>query len=220
MNKAEIKEICLSNGADIFGVADVSLAAKDFLLSDKAKSKVKRAICLGTRVSSAVLDEIQDKPTKIYFHHYRMLNVFLDQMALRLANLIQNEGFFALPVPASQIVDWEKLNAHLSHRKIALLAGLGWIGRSNLLVNDKLGSQFRLVTVLTDMDLEEDKPLNKDCGSCRLCVEVCPVEAIKDKKEDFDHMKCFEKLKEFQKQRSVDQYVCGICVRACAGGKK
>lgn len=220
MQKLEIKKLCLDAGADLFGVADITSIKDEFLLSDLAKKRIKRGISLGVRVSDAVLDEIQEAPNKIYFHHYRTINMFLDQLALRLINFIQNKGFFALAVPASQIVDWQKQNAHLSHKKIGLLAGLGWIGRNNLLVNENLGSQFRLVTVLTDMDLEADKAVKENCGSCRLCINVCPVGAIKDKKEDFDHNKCFEKLKEFQKQKIVDQYICGICVRACKGRKK
>jgi epoxyqueuosine reductase QueG len=222
MEKSNIRELCLNWGIDLFGVADVSSDSiqAEFLLTDLSKRKAKRAISLGLRVSAAVLNEIQEKPNKLYFHHYRILNMYLDQMALRLANLIQNEGFFALPIPASQIVDWQKQNAHLSHKKIGLMAGLGWIGRNNLLVNERLGSQFRLVTVLTDMDLEPDKQSKQDCGECRLCLGVCPVGAIKDKRENFDYLRCFDKLKEFQKQRVVDQYICGICVRACAGKRE
>jgi epoxyqueuosine reductase QueG len=220
MKKSKLKKICLGWGADLFGVADINSIKQEFLISDSAKKKIKRAICLGVRVSRAVLDEIQDSPTKIYYHHYRTLNSFLDHLALRLSSFIQNEGFFALPIPASQIVDWQKQSAHLSHKKVGYLAGLGWIGRNNLLVNEKFGSQLRLVTVLTDMDLETDKPSKKDCGNCQLCIEVCPVKAIKENKEDFDQLKCFEQLKEFQKQRIVDQYICGICVRACCGKKE
>ena len=204
-------------GADLFGVADISSLKDEFLLSESAKKKAKRAISLGSRVSCAILDEIGDKPTKIYSYHYRTLNTFLDQMALRLSNFIQSEGFFALPIPASQIIDWEKQNAHLSHKKIGLLAGLGWIGRNNLLVNENLGSQFRLVTILTDMDLEADKPLDKDCGTCKLCIEACPAKAIQQGKEDFDYVKCLDKIKAFQSKHIVDQYICGICVKACKG---
>jgi len=120
-------------------------------------------------------------------------------------------------MPASQILDWQNQKAHLSHKKIGYLAGLGWIGRNNLLVNRKLGSQFRLASILTDMPLKKDKPLKLDCGSCRLCLAVCPAQAIKESARDFDHHKCFEKLQEFQKQKLVDQYICGICVKVCKG---
>jgi len=33
--------------------------------------------------------------------------------------------------------------------------------------------------------------------------------------EEFDHLKCFEKLKEFRKKYNIGQYICGICVKAC-----
>ncbi|MEO0087241.1 MAG: 4Fe-4S double cluster binding domain-containing protein, partial [candidate division WOR-3 bacterium] len=58
---------------------------------------------------------------------------------------------------------------------------------------------------------------NLDCGDCYACINICPAGAIKEKKEDFDHLKCFEKLKEFQKKGYVGQYICGLCVKVCKG---
>jgi len=221
MNKKQtynsLKKYCMGLGADLFGVADITDARKDFTLSPKVVAKLDRAVVLGVRLSQAILSEIEQAPTRLYFHHYRTANAFLDQTALKVCNHIQGKGFSALPIPASQIVDWEKQTAHLSHKKIGLLAGLGWIGRNNLLVNSKFGSQFRLVTVLTDMPLAPDKPTKENCGSCRLCVVVCPAKAIKEDSVDFDHQQCFLKLKEFQKQHLVDQYICGVCVNVCRG---
>ena len=214
-NYGKLKKFCLNWGADLFGTADVSSLKDGFAVSAKAAKDLHTAISLGVRVSSGVLSEIENQPTKLYFHHYRVVNMFLDQLALRLSNFIQNSGSQALPIPASIIVDWQKQTAHLSHKHIGYLAGMGWIGRNNLLVNRKLGSQFRLVTVLTDMPLKYDKPTKEDCGKCRVCVVICPVKAIKEKKEDFDHLGCFELLKEFQRQKVVEQYICGICVKAC-----
>lgn len=216
-NYLNLKKISQDLGIDIFGVADISQIKKDFLISDEILEKFDIAISLGIRLSKSILEEIGNQPTRLYFHHYRTINLFLDQVALRLANFIQNKGFEAIPIPASQIVDWEKQRAHLSHKRIGYLAGIGWIGRNNLLVNKKFGSQFRLTTVLTDIPLKIDKPTKEDCGNCSLCIEVCPVGAIKEKFEDFDFLKCFEKLKEFQRQKIVDQYICGICVKACKG---
>ena len=212
-----LKKAAEGLGAQIFGVADISIIKNEFALSPKLKEKLSRAICLGVSLSSGILEEIENQPTKLYFHHYRALNNALDQLALRLSNFIQEKSSLSLPIPASIILDWENQRAHLSHKAIGRLAGLGWIGRNNLLVNERLGSRFRIVTILTDMPLKADKPVKKDCGSCRLCVAVCPAQAIKEKPEDFDHIRCFEKLKDFQKQRLVDQYICGVCVRVCNG---
>jgi epoxyqueuosine reductase QueG len=216
-NKADLKKFCLSLEVDLFGVADIKNIKNEFLIAPKVLAKLDNAVCLGLRISQAALAEIEKVPTRMYFHHYRMVNTFLDQVALRVGNYIQKKGYLSLPIPASQIIDWEKLSAHASHRKLGVLAGLGWIGRNNLLVNKELGSQFRLVTILTDMPLEPDESTKENCGRCQLCVKICPAQAIKDDPVDFEHKKCFAKLKEFQKQRQVDSYVCGICVNVCKG---
>jgi len=203
----------------LFGAADIRPVKKEINFSDEILKNFDYAICMGLRLSGAVLEDVGPAPTKIYYHHYRQINMALDQIALRAVNFIQEKGYGALPIPASQIVDWEKQTAHLSHKKIGELAGLGFIGRSNLLVNPRIGAQFRLVTILTDAPIEPDKPLDIDCGSCAACVAACPSGAIKMKKEEFDHIKCFEKLKEFRDKRLVDQFICGICVKACKGAK-
>ncbi|MDD5692758.1 MAG: 4Fe-4S binding protein [Candidatus Omnitrophica bacterium] len=217
-NYSSLKEFSQAQGIDLFGVADISKIKNEFKLSPKTLQNMDKAVCLGVMLSQAALSEIEEAPTKLYFHHYRTVNNFLDQAALKLCNFIQKEGYSALAIPASQIVDWEKQSGHLSHKKLGVLAGLGWIGRNNLLVNKLLGSQFRLATVLTNMPLKTDKLLKEDCGSCSLCVKICPAGAIKQSPAEFDHIKCFEKLKEFQKQRLVDQYICGVCVNVCKGG--
>jgi epoxyqueuosine reductase QueG len=205
---------------DLFGVADIDKIKKDFMLSQNLLEKFDKAISLGLRLSSSILEEIKDAPTRLYFHHYRTVNSFLEQTAIKVCNYIQKEGFLALPIPASLIVDWTNQKAHLSHKKVGYLAGLGWLGRNNLLVNNNLGSQFRLVSILTNIPLKADKPTRRDCGDCRLCIGVCPVQAIKDNPQDFNHLKCFEKLKEFQKQRLVGQHICGVCVKVCTGRRK
>ncbi len=207
----------LDQGLSLFGVADIAGIREEFSLGKKLREKFDWGISLGKRLLDAVLEDIKDRPTRLYFHHYRQLNFFLDRAAFLLSSYIQESGFQALPIPASQIIDWEKQRAHLSHKKVGYLAGLGFIGRNNLLVNPELGAKFRLVTVLTDMPLEADKPLEGDCGTCLKCLEPCPAQAIKEKREEFDHRACFEKLKEFRKMGLVGQHICGVCVKACSG---
>jgi len=211
----ELKKIARDLGAALFGVADVREVKKKFHFSGEILKDLDYAVSIGLRLSDPILEEIKDAPTKLYYHHYRQANMALDQIAFRLSNFIQSKGFRALPVPASQIIDWEKQRGHLSHKKIGFLAGLGFVGRNNLLVNPQIGAHFRLVTILTNMPSRPDSPIEVDCGSCRACIEVCPVGAIKEKKEDFDHIKCYEKLKEFRNKRIVGQFICGICVKAC-----
>jgi epoxyqueuosine reductase len=214
-NKKALSEFSRGMGSELFGVADITEARSEFRLKKALADSFNRAVVLGKRVLESVLEDIDDRPTPLYFHHYRQLNFFLDRSAFLLAAAIRDRGFKALPIPASQVIDWEKQQAHLSHKKLGRLAGLGWIGRHNLLVHPEFGSQFRLVTVLTDMPLEPGRASSGDCGSCFRCLASCPAGAIKLRPEDFDHLACFEKLKEFRRSGIVSQFICGVCVKSC-----
>jgi epoxyqueuosine reductase len=216
-NRAKLEKFSQDLGFSLFGVAVASGMKDEIYLDRKLVEKFNWGISLGKRLIDSVLEDIKDRPTHIYFHHYRQLNFFLDRAAFLLSTYIQELGYSALPIPASQIIDWEKHRGHLSHKKVGELAGLGWIGRSNLLINPKLGARFRLVTVLTDIPLVADKPLDADCGKCLACLKPCPAQAIKERLEDFDHQTCYEKLKEFKRSGVVGQHICGVCVKACRG---
>ena len=216
-NYEKLKELSADLGFSLFGVADVAEIKHEFNLPKVSVEKFSRGIALGKRLLDAVIEEIVDRPTALYFHHYRQLNFFLDRGAFLVASKIQELGFQALPIPASQITDWKKQQSHVSHKKVGYLAGLGWIGRNNLLVNPDLGSRARLVTILTDMPLATDNPLDLDCGSCRACIGVCPAKAIHENVADFDHWLCFDKLKEFRNSGVVGQHICGVCIKACPG---
>lgn len=216
-NAGKIKEFAEASGFDLFGVADITIIREGFLLAPHLKKRFPLAISLAKRLNDSVIEDVVTHPTELYLHHYRQVNFFLDRGALCLADRIQKWGFQALPIPASQIIDWKDQKAHLSHKQIAALAGLGWIGRNNLLVNQTLGARFRLVTVLTDMPLSAGRPVVFSCGDCRACQSVCPASAIKDCPEEFNHLACYEKLKEFRQQGYTSQYICGICVKACRG---
>jgi len=64
-------------------------------------------------------------------------------------------------------------------REVAQRAGLGWIGKHSNLINWKKGSWFFLAELLVDVELETDLPFTRvDCGSCTICIEACPTDAI------------------------------------------
>ena len=218
--RAALKSYADELGFSLFGVADIVSVRDTFLLADDVRRRFSRAVVLAKRLVDGVLEDIRDQPTPLYFHHYRQLNFFLDRGALLLASRIQDLGFEALPIAASQILDRENQRAHVSHKVLGRLAGLGWIGRNNLLVHPDLGSRFRLVSVLTDMPLPADEPIAGDCGECRACIAVCPAGAIGERPEDFDHRRCYEKLDEFRRKHIVSQHICGVCVKACRGPRR
>jgi epoxyqueuosine reductase len=204
-----LKALVLSAGAALFGVAPLPLDGEGF-------GGYPRAVSVGAVLSRGVLDTIDDTPTRIYAYHYRTINTFLDQTAARVVSYIEQAGFKSLHVPASQIVDWENLAGRISHKEIGRLAGLGFIGRNNLLVTPRFGVAVRLVSILTDTPLVENSPVDGDCAGCRECVAVCPAGAIGETVEDFDLEKCKEKLRWFKKHL-VGHHICGVCVKVCKG---
>lgn len=220
-NYSKLKEFALGWGVSLFGVCDISKLKGEFLdLSPGVIKELDRGISLAVRLSDKIIDSIEDRPTKLYYYHYRQVNYFLDRLALGVTQFIQNRGWSGLPIPSSQTIDWEKQKGHLSHKEVAQQAGLGWIGRNNLLVNPDFGSRIRLVTVLTDFPLLCDKPIEDECGNCRDCLGVCPVGAIRERAEDFDRVACCRKLDEFRKVCNIGHHICGICVKACPGRKR
>jgi len=217
-NVDSLRNVCFQWGASLFGVADLNrLTRETILIPPETFRGFPFAISIGYHLSDSILEGIEDAPTHLYFHHYQRVNILLDTIGLLLSSAIQGKGFQALPIAASQIIDWKNQRGHLSHKHVARAAGLGWIGRNNLLVTEPFGSRIRLVTILTDLPLEVDSPMEKDCGTCRVCMKVCPAGAIQERQEDFDHLRCYEQLRAFSKTLHLSHNICGICVKACRG---
>jgi epoxyqueuosine reductase len=187
--------------------------------------RLRYGVTVAVRLSDFIIDEITDRPTYTYFHHYRTVNALIDQITLRAMLFIQEAGGRALAVPASQTVNDrpDGYSGIFPHKTAAVRAGLGWIGKSGLFISSAYGPRVRLGTVLTDMPLPAVKadPV-QGCGSCRACVDSCPALAIAGN--------CWEK--DCERSRLVDaracsEYmnakfkhigrgsVCGICMKVC-----
>lgn len=59
-------------------------------------------------------------------------------------------------------------------------AGLGTIGRHSLLITPEFGSMVWLGAVLCEQEFEADALIENICNNCNLCVEACPVDALKE----------------------------------------
>ena len=214
--KQKIKEW----GADIVGFADL----KEVLSNGLKHLPV--GISIGVRLSNEIIKGIIEGPTILYAYHYTISNDFLNEIALRTTNYLQSFGFDAIPVPASQ--NTRKTKLIFPHKTTATCAGLGWIGKSNLLIHPKYGPRVRYVTVLTNAEINNfgKTIVDSNCKGCKKCVKACPVGAIIGvnwkrgmKREDlFIYEKCWEQID--KNEKTVGKPVCGICISTCPIGLK
>jgi epoxyqueuosine reductase QueG len=158
------------------------------------------------------------------------VNALLDDIAVRVSQRLQEAGGKALPIPASQVLNKDRWTSFISHKAVALAAGLGWQGKSLLLVSRKYGPRVRLVSVLTDLSLEPDPPLSNRCGTCSSCADACPVEAIKNvstkrhyasRDEALYFDRCATHVSTVNtKLPFIDNPICGVCISACPWGRQ
>ena len=154
---------------------------------------------------------------------FRELNEFLIQV-------LKSYGYQGAITPEASTFDQKKLISNWSHRHFAKIAGLGTFGINNMLIT-KQGCCGRYNTVVTNLDVEPDSPLDEELclfkknGHCGACISRCPSGALT--KEGYDREKCYQVLKknakiytEFgssyydesgQKPNSTGSDVCGKC---------
>ena len=193
-------------------------------------SELGFAVSVGVYLSDAIIDQISDKPTYTYFHHYRTVNALIDQITLRGMLLIQEQGFKALAVPASQTVNdaGDCYSAIFPHKTAAVGAGLGWIGKNGLFISESHGPRVRLGTILTNMELEvKVQSTISGCGECRRCVESCPAMALTGNcwhegcaREHVVDAKACSGYMNTKFKHIGRGSVCGICIRVCPYGSK
>ncbi len=95
------------------------------------------------------------------------------------SRLKQLEGIIQSLAPDAQ-TKWYVDTGPIMEKAWAQEAGLGWIGKHSNLVSPEYGSWLLLGEILTTLELEADSPGSDLCGSCMLCIQACPTEAIVD----------------------------------------
>jgi epoxyqueuosine reductase len=230
IDKAQFVAQIQAWGASIVRVADTSNLEGIDTAPEDLLNGCPRAVSIAIRLSDSVMDEIDMQPTPLYSSHYCRVNALLDDIAIRASNLLQINGARAVPIPASQILDLEKWSSYISHKAVAIAAGIGWQGKSLLIVNPEFGPRIRLTTVLTNADLEPDSPIKNRCGKCNQCKENCPAGAIigvntdshySTRSEAIDLEKCVHQVRDvFGKLPNITPLICGICIKVCPWGNK
>lgn len=216
----EIAALAHDLGADIAGFCRLEKAPVPKL------PELQYAVSIGVKLSDSVLKTIENAPSFVYFQHYRTANALLDSIAFRIARKLEENGFAALPIAASQ--SQGKNNPYRGvypHKTAAVLSGLGFVGKSGLFLSKDYGSKIRLATILTDMPVNSELPvIENGCGGCTVCQRACPAGAIfgelptTDGERNFDPEKCSRYMKE-RFQDVGRGSVCGVCIKVCPKNK-
>lgn len=145
-------------------------------------------------------------PRYTWYDAYAELREKLDELGRRLG------GAYRVLVDANQHVD----------REAAARAGVGFYGKNTMLITRRHGSWVVLGTLVTDVELEPTPPLGAGCGSCRLCIDACPTDALAQA-GTLDATRCLSYLSqaaapmpvEYRAHMGAQVYGCDICQDVC-----
>ena len=105
----------------------------------------------------------------------------------------------------------------------AVMAGLGWQGKSTILIHPRWGTWMFLAELLTTLDFQRDSEMNDHCGSCTRCIDICPTQAITGPYQ-LDARRCISYLTiehkgpipiEYRRAIGDHLYGCDDCLDVC-----
>ena len=138
--------------------------------------------------------------------HYAALREKLDRLGRRLG------GEYRVLVDANQHVD----------REAAARSGVGFYGKNTMLITRRHGSWVVLGTLVTDVEIDATPALDAGCGSCRLCIDACPTDALEEA-GTLDATRCLSYWTQaptqipvaFREPLEDRVYGCDICQDVC-----
>lgn len=141
----------------------------------------------------------------------------IQKMLKRLSGFIEKTGG-----PGTQVKSYVDTGPILE-KAFAQEAGLGFFGKNTNIITREFGSFIFLASLVTNLELEIDQPHLGSCGSCRICIDACPTEALLGNYE-IDARKCISYLTIESKnpipeklKPKIGEWVfgCDICQDVC-----
>jgi len=183
-----LKQFAREKGADLVGIAPAGRLDVVLKPGNRAVDLfpgVKSVVVLSLHIPDASIEVLKQEISNYSYNifGYSYLNQELHFLAYRVARLIEDSGYLALPVPARGEHYWDKRKHHgpISFRHAAVAAGLGAFGLQGLVLTPEFGPRQRFIAVLTDAELAPDQVLDQDldaCKKCMACAQGCPIGAI------------------------------------------
>jgi epoxyqueuosine reductase len=195
MDKESIRQYCRDLGADVVGFASIDdYQSKKTPDPKTILAGVKSMIVLGYREIDGAIDSGNDRISM----SARLGSMDLSKKNSYLISRFVEDTFNAksAPVLFSYPLDMKPPTmgffGDVSLRHAAVAAGLGVIGRHNLVINPRFGTRLVYTAILTELPMDSDPPVTEDlCNECGLCVEACPARAL-DEEGKTDQMKCLK----------------------------
>lgn len=230
LDAGTIKQLALSRGADLVGIAPVERFAgypegrhpQDLL------PQARSVIVVGVRV---LADTVKPNLLLSALHHIT-LNLYHNQIAYDVGRLLDDHGYRAAVVPhrignfdpdLRKSPDYMNIYPKLfcvSTRHAAVEAGLGIFGKSRLLLTPRFGPRQRLAAIVTDAQLTPDAKLTVAEGrrlcppGCSACIDACPGQAISA--DGLAWEKCNEIIRPHNGQYGYS--ACSECMTSCPIG--
>jgi epoxyqueuosine reductase QueG len=212
-----------SHNIPLWGTADV----REFSTPrDDTGQAYPSALSFAIPMNPEIMASIKNGPNQAYADEYSKVNNLINELSAALEDEIKTRGFRSKKLAASDRTDTVNIKGEFPHKTAATRAGLGWIGRHCQLITRPFGPWIRLGTVFTDVELPCGPPIETNhCGSCTLCVEACPANALVGNawypglpREAILNARACDEWKKKHYYRYHKGHNCGICLAVCPYG--
>jgi epoxyqueuosine reductase QueG len=194
LDAERLRRLVLEAGADDVGFVEIGRAELEDQRDDilKAFPRAKALISYAVRMNREPIRSPARSVANLEFHH---TGDAVNQTGRKVVRALQEHGIKALNPAMGFPMEMDKFPGKIwvvSHKPVAVAAGLGMMGIHRNVIHQKFGNFILLGTILIESEVSEyGQPIDYNpCLACKLCVAACPVGAISPK-GDFNFSSCY-----------------------------